>query len=115
MFLQSYFFKNFDLIIDLTYQGLTYQDLLVWFSLANFYLYPIIHHQTKLRSYILHITFYQIYTIILLNIWIISFVINRPIGLVGSVFAHVPGDRGSIPDRVIPKTFFLNSTWYRFA
>ena len=29
---------------------------------------------------------------------------NRLIGLVGRVFANVPGDRGSIPGRVIPKT-----------
>ena len=26
------------------------------------------------------------------------------LGLVGRVFANGPGDRGSIPDRVIPKT-----------
>ena len=30
---------------------------------------------------------------------------NRPIGPVGRVFANVPGDLGSIPGRVIPKTF----------
>ena len=29
---------------------------------------------------------------------------NRLIGLVGRVFANGPGDRGSIPGRVIPKT-----------
>ena len=29
---------------------------------------------------------------------------NRLIGLVGRVFANGPGDRGSIPSRVIPKT-----------
>ena len=27
----------------------------------------------------------------------------RSIGLMGTVFAYGPGDRGSIPDRVIPK------------
>ena len=31
--------------------------------------------------------------------------ISRLIGLVGRVFASGPGDLGSIPDRVIPKTF----------
>ena len=29
---------------------------------------------------------------------------NRLIGLVGSVFTNGPGDQGSIPGRVIPKT-----------
>ena len=29
---------------------------------------------------------------------------NRLIGLVGKVFANDPGDQGSIPGRVIPKT-----------
>ena len=29
---------------------------------------------------------------------------DRLIGLVGRVFANGPGDRGSIPGRVIPKT-----------
>ena len=29
---------------------------------------------------------------------------NRPIDLVGKVFANGPGDRGSILGRVIPKT-----------
>ena len=37
------------------------------------------------------------------NIRIISDV-NRLIGLVGRVFANGPGDLGSIPGRVIPKT-----------
>ena len=35
--------------------------------------------------------------------------------LVGSVFANGPGDWGSIPGRVIPKTFLKNGTWYLFA
>ena len=30
---------------------------------------------------------------------------NRPIGLMGRVFANGPGDLGSIPGCVIPKTF----------
>ena len=30
---------------------------------------------------------------------------NRIIGLLGRVFTNSPGDRGSIPGRVIPKTF----------
>ena len=30
--------------------------------------------------------------------------VRRLIGLVGRVFANGPGDRGSIPGRVIPKT-----------
>ena len=33
---------------------------------------------------------------------------NRPIGQVGRVFADDPGDRGSLPGRVIPKT----QKWY---
>ena len=32
------------------------------------------------------------------------FTCDRPIGLVGRVFANGPGDRGSIPGRIIPKT-----------
>ena len=32
-------------------------------------------------------------------------IMNRLFGLVGRVFARSPGDRGSIPGRVIPKTF----------
>ena len=40
------------------------------------------------------------------------FVCNRPIGQVGRVFANAPGDRGSIPGRIIPKT----QKWYlRFS
>ena len=35
--------------------------------------------------------------------------LNRLIGLVGRVFANGPGDRGSIPGQVIPKTF---KKWY---
>ena len=34
-----------------------------------------------------------------------GYIYNRLIGLVGRVFANGPGDLGSIPDRVIPKTF----------
>ena len=30
--------------------------------------------------------------------------LNRLIGLVGRLFANGPGDQGSIPGRVIPKT-----------
>ena len=30
--------------------------------------------------------------------------VSPTIGLTGRVFAYVPGDRGSIPGRVIPKT-----------
>ena len=40
----------------------------------------------------------EIYIYIYIYIW------NRLIGLVGRVFANGPGDRGSIPGRVIPKT-----------
>ena len=29
---------------------------------------------------------------------------KRAIGLMSRVFANIPGDQGSIPDRVIPKT-----------
>ena len=39
---------------------------------------------------------------------------NRLIGLVGRVFANGPGDLGSIPDRVTPKTLLdtsLLNTW----
>ena len=32
------------------------------------------------------------------------YIYNRVIGLVGRVFANGPGDLGSIPDRIIPKT-----------
>ena len=33
-----------------------------------------------------------------------TFVLNSLIGLMGKMFANGPGDRGSIPGRVIPKT-----------
>ena len=33
-----------------------------------------------------------------------NFTLNRIIGLVGRVFTNGPGDQGSIPGRVIPKT-----------
>ena len=36
-------------------------------------------------------------------------IIARLIGQVGRVFANDPGDRGSIPGHVIPKTF---KKWY---
>ena len=46
---------------------------------------------------------------------------NRLIGLVGRVFANGPWDRGSIPDRVIPKTLkmvldisLFNTKQYKF-
>ena len=45
---------------------------------------------------------------------------NRLIGLLGRVFANGPGDLGSIPGRVIPKTlkmvldtFLLNTQQYK--
>ena len=38
------------------------------------------------------------------NIWTYIEYIYIFIGLVGSVFANRPGDRSSIPGRVIPKT-----------
>ena len=45
---------------------------------------------------------------------------DRLIGLVGRVFVNVPGDHGSIPGRVIPKTlkivldtFLLNTQQYK--
>ena len=34
-----------------------------------------------------------------------KFYISRAIGLMSRVFANSPGDKGSIPGRVIPKTF----------
>ena len=38
---------------------------------------------------------------------------NRLIGLVGRVFANGPGDLGSIPDHVIPKTLKMvfDTSW----
>ena len=42
-------------------------------------------------------------------------VVNRLIVLVGRVFASGLGDRGSIPDQVIPKAFLKNGTWYLLA
>ena len=36
---------------------------------------------------------------------------KRLIVLMGRVFANAPGDQGSIPGWIIPKTF----TWYLFA
>ena len=46
--------------------------------------------------------------------WYLYFQISdRFIGLVGRVFANGPGDLGSIPGRVIPKT--KNGTWYLLA
>ena len=37
------------------------------------------------------------------------------IGLMGRVFANGPGDQGSVPGRVKPKTFKKNGTWYLLA
>ena len=37
-----------------------------------------------------------------MDIWLVYF--NRLIGLVGRVFTNGPGDLGSIPSHVIPKT-----------
>ena len=39
---------------------------------------------------------------------------NKLIGLVGRVFTNGPWDRGSIPGRVVTKTF-KNDTWYLLA
>ena len=44
----------------------------------------------------------------------ITYIYNQLIGLVGRVLANGPEDRGSIPGRVIPKTF-KNGTWYLLA
>ena len=53
-------------------------------------------------------TIWQYGQIIIIIIIIINdnyiFSIDQPIALVGRVFANGPGDRGSIPGRVIPKT-----------
>ena len=39
------------------------------------------------------------------NLFVVTYIeYNRLIGLVGRVFANGPGDLGSIPGRVIPKT-----------
>ena len=48
------------------------------------------------------------------RLWLFTtdyYISNRLIGQVGSVFANGPGDQGSIPGRVIPKTL-KNGTWY---
>ena len=52
--------------------------------------------------------------------WDISDIVNRVSGLVGRVFTNGPGDLGSIPGRVIPKTLkmaldtsLLNSQQYK--
>ena len=39
-----------------------------------------------------------------IQFWLCMYVCDRLIGLVGRVFANGPGDLGSIPGRVIPKT-----------
>ena len=53
--------------------------------------------------------------IIFLSLFFISSIsnIDRLIGLVGRLFANSPGDLGSIPGRVIPKTLkmVLDATW----
>ena len=48
--------------------------------------------------------------------------VNQLIGLVGRVFANGPGDRGSVPGRVIPKTLkmvldtsLLNTQHYKVS
>ena len=43
-----------------------------------------------------------------LSIYIYIYIYNRLIGLVGSVFSNSPGELGSIPGRIIPKTL----EWY---
>ena len=50
----------------------------------------------------MHITLVLICTT--LKALLLSFIYYGPIGLVGRVFANGPGDYGSIPGQVIPKT-----------
>ena len=38
------------------------------------------------------------------RVYIYIYISNQDIGLMSRVFANGPGDRGSIPSRVIPKT-----------
>ena len=66
-----------------------------------------------------HINYYRLFmpnSVFLIYIYIYNWLI----GLVGRVFASGPGDRGSIPDRVIPKilkmvldTSLLNTQQYK--
>ena len=53
-------------------------------------------------------------------VYIYVYIYNRLIGLASRVFANCPGDLGSIPGRVIPKTLkmvldtsFLNTQLYK--
>ena len=58
---------------------------------------PFYHQTLTLKDRIFAQNIYIIYAIFIYN--------NRLIGLVGRVFANGPRDLGSIPGRVIPKTF----------
>ena len=65
------------------------------------YIYIYIYILTQLKQYI------YIYIYIHLHIYIYLYIliyVDQLIGLVGSVFATGPGDLGSIPGRIIPKT-----------
>ena len=49
-------------------------------------------------------------TIHLQIIYAYIYIVNRGIGLMSRVFANGPGDRGSFPGRVIPKTQMVLDT-----
>ena len=60
------------------------------------------------------------YSNLILNIYAQLYGLNRAIGLMSRVFASGPGDRSSIPGRVIPKTqkmvldaALLNTQYYK--
>ena len=64
----------------------------------------------------------QIYLISNFLLYILKIILSdviyryfRPIGLEGRVFPNGPGNLGSIPGRVIPKTQKKNATWYLLA
>ena len=46
----------------------------------------------------------HVYSVEYICMYIYIYKSNRFIGLLGRVFANGPGDQGSVPGRVIPKT-----------
>ena len=63
-------------------------------SLFVMWLLTIIHQSVILKCSIFWLK----------NLWILRFGLDQATGLMSRVFANGPGDRGSIPGRVMPKT-----------
>ena len=68
------------------------------------YIYIYVHYIYICTLYIYIYIYIQTHRHIYIYIYIYIYIINRDIGPAVRVFANGPGDFGSIPGRVIPKT-----------